>query len=180
MFGLANPKKQQITTDEMRGVYETGKLEDSPRGDALGNAMAAILIGEAHRDYLVIPENDMLMALGIAPALIIGGHCVPKADSCQNGRDKMDGRHPIAWGGAQQFMMSGGWGHDNGATSDVGQQFETKLIVDWLTQKNRNVTAAQSQLCSGPNGFTDFNLLAAEQKSTLRNLFTGVLPKFKS
>jgi hypothetical protein len=78
LFGEAG----QVRLDQMRAVYNGGGIEDSRGGAALGNAMAAILIGEVSRDWLVLVENYILIdKLSSPPWLIIGGRCLAGSGS---------------------------------------------------------------------------------------------------
>lgn len=153
MFTVANSvAAKPVTAAQLKSVYTGSGLsasEDQPTY-ALGNMMAAILIAEAARDYLVIPANYMLidraMANKITPAKIVGGHCATGAATCNNNASPRDGAHPLAWGGAQAVMMTGGFAGAGGATSDFGQAFENDLIVAWLKDNNK-ITAAAAGTC---------------------------------
>jgi hypothetical protein len=157
MYTLANSvKTNPVTAARMNAVIDgTGLTEDTQPGYALGNMMAAILISEAARDYLVIPENYILMNKVTAgtntPEQLIGGHCIPSATGCGNTAAKQDGVHPLAWGGALGAMMTGGgWGTTNGATSDFGMAYESDLVVGWLKGQNK-ITVSTTTQCTGGN-----------------------------
>lgn len=139
MFAIASPNNNPATPAKMLAIYDnTGSPPMASQSDyALGNAMAAIQIAESARDYLVYPINYMLIEQKKAAEQIIGGHCPPSAPSgtCQNSTVAQNGAHPLAWGGAQDAMMTGGWGTNNGATSEYGAGFEAETIVNWLAFK---------------------------------------------
>lgn len=139
MFAIASPNSNPTTPKEMQAIYDnTGSPQMTTQSNyALGNAMAAIQIAEAARDYLVYPINYMLIEQQKAAEQIIGGHCPPRAPAgtCQNVAVAQNGAHPLAWGGAQAAMMTGGWGTNNGATSEYGQAFEAEATVNWLLFK---------------------------------------------
>lgn len=173
MYAIANSTSNPVTATRMATVYNnTGLTEDTQAGYALGNMMAAALIAESARDFLVIPENYMLMdrlAAGKITALqLIGGHCVGGAETCGNTAATQDGAHPLAWGGAQASMMTGGWGTSNGATSDFGMAFETDLIVNWLKDKNKIATTTASCPVTTLGGY------GGQQQTTIRGLFTSL------
>ena len=135
--------------------------------------MAAILISESlSPTCLVVPNNFMLMALAnnkkISAEQIVGGHCVPGADTCRNPLLKQDGQHPIAWGGAQQSMMTGGGlADDNGPLPDFGQEFEDSLVVTWLKEQNK--ISNSKSTCATP---TTFAGVATNKKQALLDLST--------
>jgi hypothetical protein len=181
MFARANAFPQNpVRLIDMKNVYTSGTIPDNPEGVALANAMAAILIGEVARDWLVLVENYILIeGSNLSPLEIIGGHCVAgTGDSCQNGSTQ-DGRHPIAWGGALSKMMrSNGWGRANGATSTFGEMYEAGLIIGYVKPRERfhiarpvNQSAPQCLL-----RFTRFENLSAERKALLKGWFTPLLP----
>lgn len=172
-FTGANNNKAP-TADQMKAVYG-GNMQTANQGDyALGNMMAAVLISEAARDYLVVPENYMLidlLAAGKTTAVqIIGGHCAQASprSSCGNTAQALDGAHPLAWGGAQAAMMTGGWGTNNGATSDFGKGFENDLILSWL--KNKALVQSGSG-CTPGKLFTTYT---QPQQSTINKLFDSL------
>ncbi|MFT0172204.1 hypothetical protein ACLKMY_24880 [Paraburkholderia mimosarum] len=178
MYALANKnKKSPVTVSKMAAVYGKSGLDArSQEGYALGNAMAAILVSESARDYLVILENYMLMDLAGASAAkpdeIIGGRCVPNAASCQNPKSPQNGVHPIAWGGAKEAMMKRDWGVASGATSDFGMEFEGELVTKWA-RKFKAVSEAKAGQCPAPP--VTYDDLTPEQQSYLRNLFSSLL-----
>ncbi|KVD51573.1 hypothetical protein WI85_11930 [Burkholderia ubonensis] len=180
MFEIANGNKNNpVTAAKMSAVYDgkSGLSADSQQGYALGNAMAAILISESARDYLVILENFMLMDFAAAkkplePKRIIGGHCIPNASSCQNRGAKQNGEHPLAWGGAQSDMMAGdNWGVAAGATSQFGMAYEGRLVTRWA-REFAGVSKANADKCSPPQSY---NQLTQAQKAYLDNLFAPLL-----
>jgi hypothetical protein len=164
------------TADDMARTYSgNGFAGEDPKAFALGNMMAAILIAESTRDYLVIPANYMLIdrlrngKAGLSSAKIIGGHCIPSAGTCQNKDIKQDGAHPLAWGGALETMMLGVFAGPAGATTDFGMQFERDLIVGWLLEKN----LVEKLTSDCPT--KAFSSYAPGEKTALTNLF---LPLF--
>ncbi|AKU21295.1 hypothetical protein ACZ75_07185 [Massilia sp. NR 4-1] len=172
MYELANSlKSNPLTLDRVKAVYGGGGgiTGDDPSTYALGNIMAAILVSEATRDNLVIPANYMLMdqvAAGKASlAQVLAGNCAVGASTCGNTR-KRDGLHPLAWGGAQGVMMTGGWGTSNGATSEFGKAFETDLTVTWLKSQDKVAPAASG--CDATRVLTNYG---AGQQSILKGLF---------
>lgn len=184
MYAQANGnKKQPVTTDLMASAYTDQKFKaDSKEAYALGNAMAAILISETARDYLVATENYMLVDLtGInksSPELVIGGHCPRNTQqTCQNNNAVQNGLHPLAWGGAQGAMMTNGWGTNNGATSEFGQEFEATLITDWL-RKRKPVASSNAGGCDDAG--TVFANLPQNQQNFLLGFFAAVLPNFRN
>ncbi|KVM57932.1 hypothetical protein WJ58_11995 [Burkholderia ubonensis] len=113
---------------------------------------------------------DLADAEKATPAQIIGGHCVPKARSCQNHGALQDGKHPIAWGGAQAIMMVNGWGQAAGANSAVGMAFEGNLSAEWTVAKGKVASTKVTQC-----GKT-FGGLNSDQQKAVRAVFEGILP----
>ncbi|MBB3120107.1 hypothetical protein [Pseudoduganella violacea] len=172
MYELADSlKSNPLTLDRVQAVYGGGGgiTGDDQSTYALGNIMAAILVSEATRDNLVIPANYMLMdqvAAGKATlAQVLAGNCVVGASTCGNTK-KRDGLHPLAWGGAQSVMMTGGWGTSNGATSEFGKAFETDLTVSWLKSQDKVAPAASG--CDATRILINYG---PDQQTTLKGLF---------
>ncbi|KVD37321.1 hypothetical protein WS61_25000 [Burkholderia sp. ABCPW 11] len=161
----------------MKTVYAGGLSGAAANDQALGNAMAAILIAESNRDYLVNLENYMLLDLAdlkkATPEQIIGGHCVPNADSCQNRRESQDGKHPLAWGGAQETMMVNGWGQAAGANSPFGMRFEGHLSGEWAVAKEKVKSAKVAECGEFPPSYGDLN---PDQQNAVKSVFEGILP----
>lgn len=161
----------------MKTVYSGGLSGTAANDQALGNAMAAILIAESNRDYLVNLENYMLMDLvGVkkaTPEQIIGGHCVPNAGSCQNRGQSQNGKHPIAWGGAQETMMVNGWGQGAGANSAFGRTFEGNLSAEWAVAKGKAASAKVAECGKVPRTYGDLN---PDQQKAVKGVFEGILP----
>ncbi|KWE50817.1 hypothetical protein WL76_20775 [Burkholderia ubonensis] len=173
----AKDRKPADLLNAMKTVYSGGLSGTAANDQALGNAMAAILIAESNRDYLVNLENYMLMDLADAekatPVQIIGGHCVPHAGSCQNRGATQDGKHPIAWGGAQATMMVNGWGQAAGANSAVGMTFEGNLSAEWAVAKGKVASAKVAQCGAVPPTYGN---LPPDQQRAVRAVFEGILP----
>jgi hypothetical protein len=175
MFAEASKAKSTpVTVDRMKSAFGGGIAGDDQPTYALGNMMAAILISESARDYLVIAENYMLMDLAAAgqvtPEQIVGGRCVPGATTCGNPDSGMNGVHPLAWGGAQAVMMTGGWGTNNGATSAFGKTFEANLVIKWLTSKGLVAKADQGACTVGKA----FGTYTDPQQNAVKALFNSV------
>ncbi|KVT89163.1 hypothetical protein WK59_06525 [Burkholderia ubonensis] len=173
----AKDRKPANLLNAMKTVYSGGLSGTAANDQALGNAMAAILIAESNRDYLVNLENYMLMDLAdvkkATPEQIIGGHCVPNAGSCQNRGESQDGKHPIAWGGAQETMMVNGWGQAAGANSPFGMTFEGNLSSEWAVAKGKATSAKVAQCGAVPPTYGN---LPPDQQSAVRAVFEGILP----
>ncbi|KWC38241.1 hypothetical protein WL48_11085 [Burkholderia ubonensis] len=177
MFAKAvKGREKEDLLKAMKTVYSGGLSGTAANDQALGNAMAAILIAESNRDYLVNLENYMLMDLAdvnqATPEQIIGGHCVPNAGSCQNRGEKQDGKHPIAWGGAQETMMVNGWGQAAGANSPFGMTFEGNLSAKWAVAK-RKVEVASPEVTECAKTFGGLN---EDQQNAVKNVFKDILP----
>ncbi|KVK72496.1 hypothetical protein WJ47_10160 [Burkholderia ubonensis] len=177
MFAKAvKGREKEDLLKAMKRVYSGGLSGTAANDQALGNAMAAILIAESNRDYLVNLENYMLMDLAdvnqATPVQIIGGHCVPNAGSCQNRGEKQDGKHPIAWGGAQETMMVNGWGQAAGANSLFGMTFEGNLSAKWAVAK-RKVEVASPEVTECAKTFGGLN---EDQQNAVKNVFKDILP----
>ncbi|RQR62582.1 hypothetical protein DIE18_10335 [Burkholderia sp. Bp9125] len=178
MFAKATKdRKPADLLNAMKTVYSGGLSGTAANDQALGNAMAAILIAESNRDYLVNLENYMLMDLATAkqatPEQIIGGHCVPNARSCQNHSNPQNGKHPIAWGGAQETMMVNGWGQAAGANSAVGMTFEGNLSAEWAVAKGKVKSAKVADCGAVPPAYGNLN---PAQQDAVKGVFEGILP----
>ncbi|WP_027783046.1 MULTISPECIES: hypothetical protein [Burkholderia] len=178
MFAKATEKRKPADLlKAMKMVYSGGLSGTAANDQALGNAMAAILIAESNRDYLVNLENYMLMDLAdvkqATPEQIIGGHCVPNASSCQNHSESQNGKHPLAWGGAQETMMVNGWGQRAGANSPFGMTFEGNLSGEWAVAKEKVKSAKGDQCGTVPPAYGN---LTPAQQSAVRGVFEGILP----
>lgn len=167
MFKVAGGSKG-VSVPDMEKVFDnTGWTPKSRPEFAFSDAMSAIQIAEASRDWLVYPLNYMLIDLAksgqTTPEMIIGGHCPAGVQVCRNTYDPADGAHPLAWGGAKISMMcpladiknkrctvSYTWGRSNGATNSYGQAFETDIIVHWLSSEHKLEKAGADACKVGP------------------------------
>jgi hypothetical protein len=163
------------TIDDYVAVAKNGNIGTAnARGYALGNLMAAVLVAETMRDYNLAFLNSMLLELGKKNDwkldTLFGGHC-PKGSStntCANRSADRDGRHPLAWGGAKESMMLTNWGGAQGANSDFGQEFETQIIVDWLTAFQ---SAGKAKACLTANAQANENVAGRPSFEAVRELF---------
>lgn len=164
MFAAIDPA---LTLQALAQAEKTGNVgTQNAAGQALGNAVAALLVAEAHRDYNLKYLNHMLpvienseVATGpnkdrTGVSAILAGYCPPNVgkDNCQNPTNQGMGVHPLAWGGAQARMMAGGWGRAAGATSDFGRNFEAGLIQRWLVASKNGAPAKAGTVCTLANG----------------------------
>lgn len=171
MFAIAN--SPAVTVARMAATYSGTTPPMASQSDyALGNAMAAIQIAESMRDWLVYPQNYMLIEQSTDPVRVIGGRCPANtpAGTCQNTAATQNGLHPLAWGGAQAAMMTGGWGANNGATSAYGIQFEARATVTWLSFKKR-VTAVDRGRCPTTQNWGN---LTQTQQGALNAIFEPI------
>jgi hypothetical protein len=160
MYAAMDPK---LTLDALRQAEKNANVgTQNAAGQALGNAVAALLVAEAHRDYNLKYLNYMLPGIEdsavpsgankdrTATSAILAGYCPPNVgNGCQNPDKQGMGVHPLAWGGAQARMMTGGaWGHAAGATSDFGRNYEAGLIQRWLAASKNGTPAKAGTVCT--------------------------------
>jgi hypothetical protein len=101
------------------------------------------MVAESYRDYNLKYINLMLLDIAggrkVGPDAILAGYCpelpVDLRATCMNQTGKNKGISPIAWGRAQDAMMMGGWGRNQGANSPFGQNYEASLVMEWLGYK---------------------------------------------